>query len=130
MNTISNTLVESYEERLANLQKEFGDVKVTDLDAKHKSSDSMEDVPHAEYVNIPGVRIMSSPNFIDGVRKEDVETRYPLSSPGNSNCIPRAENPRPGSPITAVNTPVMTPKGQDSAPPVLYSQERTARHSR
>ncbi|KAF2448244.1 thioredoxin-like protein [Karstenula rhodostoma CBS 690.94] len=35
--TISNTLTESYEERLANRQKEFGDTVVTDLDAKHKS---------------------------------------------------------------------------------------------
>ncbi|KAJ4355867.1 uncharacterized protein N0V89_003888 [Didymosphaeria variabile] len=34
--TISNTLTESYEDRLANLQKEFGDTVVTDLDAKHK----------------------------------------------------------------------------------------------
>ncbi|KAF3031419.1 hypothetical protein E8E12_000206 [Didymella heteroderae] len=36
-NTISDTLVESYEERLANLQKEFGDVQVTELDAKHRN---------------------------------------------------------------------------------------------
>lgn len=34
--TISSTLTESYEVRLANLQKEFGDTVVTDLDAKHK----------------------------------------------------------------------------------------------
>lgn len=39
LNTISNTLTESYEERLANLQKEFGEVPVTDLDAKRKSDD-------------------------------------------------------------------------------------------
>jgi hypothetical protein len=42
ISTISNTLTESYEDRLANLQKEFG-VQVTDLDAKHKSSSSKED---------------------------------------------------------------------------------------
>ncbi|PSN74665.1 thioredoxin-like protein [Corynespora cassiicola Philippines] len=36
INAISNTLTESYDERLANLQKEFGDTVVTDLDAKHK----------------------------------------------------------------------------------------------
>ncbi|KAF2875068.1 thioredoxin-like protein, partial [Massariosphaeria phaeospora] len=34
ISTISNTLTESYEERLANLQKEFGDTPITDLDAK------------------------------------------------------------------------------------------------
>jgi hypothetical protein len=36
LNTISNTLTESYDERLANLQKEFGDEPVTDVDAKHE----------------------------------------------------------------------------------------------
>ncbi|KAJ4298276.1 hypothetical protein N0V90_006176 [Kalmusia sp. IMI 367209] len=35
MTTISNTLSESYDDRLATLQREFGDM-VTDLDAKHK----------------------------------------------------------------------------------------------
>jgi hypothetical protein len=39
INTISNTLTESYEERLANLQKEFAGVSVTDLDARHKAGD-------------------------------------------------------------------------------------------
>jgi peroxiredoxin (alkyl hydroperoxide reductase subunit C) len=37
LKTISNTLIESYDERLANLQKEFGDTPVTDLDAVHKT---------------------------------------------------------------------------------------------
>jgi hypothetical protein len=39
IDTISNTLTESYEERLANLQKEFDGVPVTDLDAKHNPED-------------------------------------------------------------------------------------------
>ena len=39
MKTISNTLTESYDDRLANLQDEFGDhIVVTDLDAKHKGN--------------------------------------------------------------------------------------------
>ncbi|KAG9198708.1 hypothetical protein G6514_009658 [Epicoccum nigrum] len=46
LNTISDTLVESYEDRLANLQREFGDVQVTDLDAKHEAE---ANIPHAEY---------------------------------------------------------------------------------
>ncbi|KAF2794384.1 thioredoxin-like protein, partial [Melanomma pulvis-pyrius CBS 109.77] len=33
----TNTITDSYEERLAKLQKEFGDMPITDLDAKHKS---------------------------------------------------------------------------------------------
>jgi len=40
LNTISNTLTESYEERLANLQKEFGETPITDLDAKHSGKNS------------------------------------------------------------------------------------------
>lgn len=36
LSTISNTLTESYEDRLLNMQKDFGDTVVTDLDAKHK----------------------------------------------------------------------------------------------
>lgn len=36
-------LTESYEDRLANLQKEFGDTVVTDLDEKHKREDAEED---------------------------------------------------------------------------------------
>ncbi|UPX21127.1 Thioredoxin-dependent peroxiredoxin [Ascochyta rabiei] len=96
MNTISNTLVESYEDRLANLQKEFGDVKITDLDAKHKSTDNMENVPHAEYVNTPGVHIVSSPESLDRVREENSETRYPPSSPGHPSCILRVGPTEPG----------------------------------
>lgn len=42
--TISITLTESYDERLANLQKEFGNIQVTDLDAKHKSDDGHNDI--------------------------------------------------------------------------------------
>jgi hypothetical protein len=38
LNTIANTLTESYDERLANLQKEFDGMQVTDLDAKHKGA--------------------------------------------------------------------------------------------
>ncbi|KAJ4325385.1 hypothetical protein N0V94_000727 [Neodidymelliopsis sp. IMI 364377] len=66
LNTISNTLVESYEDRLANLQKgmgtsvvalrndsnkntEFGDIQVTDLDAKHSGIGGVEHIPHAEF---------------------------------------------------------------------------------
>ncbi|XPS80458.1 Thioredoxin-dependent peroxiredoxin [Ascochyta lentis] len=121
MNTISNTLVESYEVRLANLQKEFGDVQVTDLDAKHKSTGSMENVPHAEFVNTPGVDTISTPCSFDRVLKNS-EARDPPSSPGHSDCTPRVyptplqrkstnlsskeiEKPQPDSPITAVNTP-------------------------
>lgn len=44
INTISNTLTESYEERLANLQSEFLGVQVTNLDAKHKPGDDPKEV--------------------------------------------------------------------------------------
>lgn len=39
INTISNTLLESYEDRLDKLQKEFDGIQVTDIDVKHKSED-------------------------------------------------------------------------------------------
>ncbi|KAH7067777.1 thioredoxin-like protein [Paraphoma chrysanthemicola] len=47
LNTISNTLAESYDERLANLQKEFEGVLITDLDAKHKTGDTPETDPQS-----------------------------------------------------------------------------------
>ncbi|CAI6337268.1 unnamed protein product [Periconia digitata] len=43
ISTISNTLTESYEDRLENLKREFGNgVVVTDLDAKHKREDEVK----------------------------------------------------------------------------------------
>ncbi|KAK3214212.1 hypothetical protein GRF29_28g2353527 [Pseudopithomyces chartarum] len=43
ISTISNTLTASYEDRLTNLQKEFGDIILTDLDAKHKRETGKKD---------------------------------------------------------------------------------------
>jgi hypothetical protein len=37
ISTMSNTLLESYEDLLNKLQKEFDGFRITDLDAKHKS---------------------------------------------------------------------------------------------
>lgn len=165
MNTISNTLVESYEDRLANLQKglstlrvlrngpdnvtEFGDVQITDLDAKHRAPTSTDDIPHAEFVQTPRPKVNITPteSLNDAVQASS-DARDPPSSPGRSSCVPRVdtEAPReqpvrsnsdqgklsyPPSPITAVATPVSTPSAQDPPPLKLHGQERTtARHSR
>ncbi|KAJ8111737.1 hypothetical protein OPT61_g5733 [Boeremia exigua] len=163
LNTISNTLVESYEDRLANLQKgqrkrfvmvpcrandaaEFGDVQVTDLDAKHKTRNSTESVPHADFVEARGPKVsISSTDSSNGASQVTPTAQDPPSSPGHTNCTPRVLPPTPQrsieeeinnvkksppSPITAVATPIATPSTQDPPPLKLQSQERTARHSR
>ncbi|KAF3051158.1 hypothetical protein E8E11_010390 [Didymella keratinophila] len=149
MNTISNTLVESYEDRLANLQKEFGDVQITDLDAKHRAPISTDDIPHAEFVQTPRPKVNITPaESSNGAIQASSDARDPPSSPGHSNCVPRVDTEAPReqpvrsnsdqgklshlpSPITAVATPVSTRSAQDSPPMKLHSQERTtARHSR
>lgn len=40
MNTINNILTESYDDRLAQLQAEFGDTPLTDLDKKHQEAEA------------------------------------------------------------------------------------------
>ncbi|KAH6625557.1 thioredoxin-like protein [Boeremia exigua] len=142
VSTISNTLLESYDDRLANLQKEFGDVQVTDLDMKHKTLPRVDSIPHAEFTDLPGPQINLSP-----AESEDItaDARDPPPTPGHTVCTPRvlpptpritteglglAINSQPSSPITAVSTLVATPVGQHPPPLKLQSMERTARHSR
>jgi hypothetical protein len=43
INTISNMLIESYEERLANLQKEFSNTSITDLDPTKRQEEEEEE---------------------------------------------------------------------------------------
>ncbi|KAJ4369284.1 hypothetical protein N0V86_009115 [Didymella sp. IMI 355093] len=138
----------SYEDRLANLQQEFGNVQVTDLDAKHKAPASTDDIPHAEFVETLRPKVNTiSPESLKDVTQASADARDPPSSPSHTNCVPRVdtEAPReqpirsnsdqgelshPSSPITAVATPVSTPSIQDPPPMKLHTQERTARHSR
>ncbi|KAF1927495.1 thioredoxin-like protein [Didymella exigua CBS 183.55] len=138
MSTISNTLVESYEDRLANLQKEFGDVPVTNLDAKHRAPTGTDDIPHAEFVQTPRPKVNITPTeSSNDVTLTSSDARDPPASPGHTNCVSRVdretfqEQPvrsisderklsRPPSPVITVATPVSTPN----------TQERTARHNR
>jgi hypothetical protein len=160
LNTISDTLVESYEDRLANLQRgpimcyilrdivniftEFGDVQVTDLDAKHEAE---ANIPHAEYTETVGLNVkLTTPELPEDNNNENTEARDPPPSPGHTTCKARAATPpiaessaqaffipkasRPPSPITAVASPATTPNTLSVPPPKLRTLERTARHSR
>lgn len=161
LNTISDTLVESYEDRLANLQRgsimchimldianistEFGDVQVTDLDAKHEAEAS---IPHAEFTEIVGLNVkLTTPESLEDTKNENIGARDPPPSPGHTSCKlqvsatpPIAESSaqtfvtpkesRPPSPITAVASPATTPSTLNVPPPKLRALERTARHSR
>ncbi|KAJ4985517.1 AhpC/TSA family protein [Stagonosporopsis vannaccii] len=147
LSTISNTLVESYEDRLANLQKEFGDVQVTDLDAKHRKIARVDSIPHAEFVDTRGPKVELSPIYSTHITSQvAADARDPPPSPGHTSCSARvsvqsqemnsqeSDQPNksgPPSPATAVATPVVTPSAQD--PPSLKPrtlERSTARHSR
>ena len=160
LNTISDTLVESYEDRLANLQRglimcyvllcianittEFGDVQVTDLDAKHEAE---ANIPHAEYTETAGLSVkLTPPELPENLRNESDDTRDPPPSPSHTICESRVATPpiadssaqafvtpkgsRPPSPITAVASPATTPSTLNVPSPKLRTLERTARHSR
>jgi hypothetical protein len=160
LNTISDTLVESYEDRLANLQrgsimcyillgmanisKEFGDVQVTDLDAKHEAE---ANIPHAEFTETIGLNVkLTTPELPEDTNNENTDARDPPPSPGHTTSKSRAATPpiaessdqaflmpmasRPRSPITAVASPATTPSTLNVPSQKLRTLERTARHSR
>jgi hypothetical protein len=115
ISTLSNTLTESYEERLAKLQKEFGNVQVTDLDAKRTTEEKQEDGPSNDEIKSddtsstavtpsssakPSRSHSSDPPISLGVPCE----RPPHSSPHHrqrNDCLPRhttfplAQSPAP-----------------------------------
>jgi alkyl hydroperoxide reductase subunit AhpC len=148
INTISNTLTESYVERLANLQKEFGGEQVTDLDAKHKSDDDI-DRPNAieraqisqddskistPRPNIQPLRSHSSPQVatIQEVSCQRARNNSPLQ-PQQTECVPHPPSPTgtlhstrsSSSPHSADNTSLPTPQ------PTTYAHKMpTARHAR
>ncbi|KAH7374383.1 thioredoxin-like protein [Pyrenochaeta sp. MPI-SDFR-AT-0127] len=160
LSTISNTLTASYGDRLANLQKEFGDVPVIDLDAKHKLEDG-------EYDNISESRTKSDtsvaqvsttsasprtlrsdsspqPVIIEQVSCE--RRRHPSPSVSlTTDCLPRmGSSPLLKSPKatytgrsvsvpTSTNiTPTPTPATSPTRHPSLKptTQASTARHAR
>lgn len=153
LNTISNTLTESYDERLANLQKEFGGVQVTDLDAKHKieaastegsvDGDAQADESYAETTPKPTtdhVRSNSSPErpIIQEVKCERGQQSGPHNSHTGSDCLPHLPSPPPKpshadnsstQPTSALHSRSMTPAGTPQAPPTA-ARRSTARHTR
>lgn len=155
LNTISNTLTESYDERLANLQKEFGGVQVTDLDAKHKSetastegsvdNDAQADESYMETTPKPTtkhVRSHSSPErpVIQEVKCERGQQIGPPNTHTHtgSDCLPHPASPPPkpsrvdnssAQPTSAPHSRSITPVDNAQAPPTA-TRRSTARHTR
>jgi hypothetical protein len=129
---------------IANISKEFGDVQVTDLDAKHEAK---ANIPHAEFTETLGLNVkLTTPELPEDTNNETADARDPPPSPGHATRKSRAATPpiaessaqaffipkasRPPSPITAVASPATTPNTLSVPPPKLRTLERTARHSR
>jgi alkyl hydroperoxide reductase subunit AhpC len=150
LNTISNTLTESYDERLANLQKEFEDVPVTDLDAKHASEDNSKEgsidgdtQPTEDTTPKAPVRQRShsSPQRSTIVEVSCQRPKQPGSPHSHPNdCLPHPPSPPPqpshsnsfnfarssSAPHSTSGTPIHTPN-----PPAPARQiPSTARHAR
>jgi hypothetical protein len=152
LNTIANTLTESYDERLANLQKEFDGIQVTDLDAKHKAiagteeasvngkTQRGEDVSTNSGLRPTGglVRSHSSPQLpaIQEISCERPKQSSPLHGHHN-DCLPHTlsisepshtkpfgSGPSSSAPASADNTPMPTPQLPQTA------ERQTARHAR
>ncbi|KAH5398428.1 hypothetical protein HBI67_214460 [Parastagonospora nodorum] len=154
LNTISNTLTESYDERLANLQKEFGSVQVTDLDAKHKSeaassggsvdgdSQANESYPEETMPKPTTGRVRSDSSsqrpIIQEVKCERGQQSGPPNSHTGNDCLPHPPSPPPkpthadnssAQPTSAPHSRSMTPVGTSSTPPTA-NRRSTARHAR
>jgi hypothetical protein len=157
LNTIANTLTESYDERLANLQKEFDGTTVTDLDAKHKrdegsreahgdaqSQKSAEDEKEASPKPVAEQKQSSSLPPPPPAIQEVVCQRPKQLSPSHSiqgDCLPHPSSPPPveshaelfsstlstSAPNTAPNSPLHTPR---PAAPKTSDRQVTARRAR
>ncbi|KAH7065928.1 thioredoxin-like protein [Paraphoma chrysanthemicola] len=149
LNTISNTLAESYDERLANLQKDFEGVLITDLDAKHQAGDSPkadhhtgaattshEDVSNTgESASVHPTRSHSSsqPPTIQEVTCERPKLVSPNSSSHN-DCLPHLPSSTNSyDSMRSVSNPPSTVVTPTIAIPALDERQpsnSTARHSR
>ncbi|KAH5211510.1 hypothetical protein HBI62_201760 [Parastagonospora nodorum] len=149
LNTISNTLTESYDERLANLQKEFGSVQVTDLDAKQKSGGSIdgdsqanESYPEETMPKSSTERVRSDSRsqrpIIQEVKCERGQQIRPPNSHTGSDCLPHPPSPPPkpthadnssAQPTSAPHCRSMTPVGTSSTQPTA-NRRSGARHTR
>lgn len=154
--TISNTLTESYDERLANLQKEFGDTPITDLDAKHKKDEDerrreeLQRNPsgtksnHASSGASSRTHSGSAGNNLTKVDEEKsrelmTDSPTPFVKLSNIDCLPRRSTDKVltthsrsnSAPASASVTPTPTPCTPH--PPALAKKTSigsTARHSR
>ncbi|KAH7125522.1 thioredoxin-like protein [Dendryphion nanum] len=90
ISTISNTLIESYDDRLANLQKEFGDTVVTDLDARHKKDDESRSISNGVTGNEDKKSREGSTSTTDSSNTGFQHRPTPPNKDSNENiCSPR-----------------------------------------
>ncbi|CAO2651523.1 Nn.00g040930.m01.CDS01 [Neocucurbitaria sp. VM-36] len=110
ISTISNTLTESYDDRLANLQKEFGDIKVTDLDAKHGSTPNSRKSSHETAPQGPNQAASALPTRSDSsslppiIQEVICERPQKQLSPASSykqDCLTHTTSPQSLTPTTS-----------------------------
>jgi hypothetical protein len=140
MKTISNTLTESYEDRLANLQKEFGNqVVVTDLDAKHDVESKKRNEYSRRNSNETEGSTKSSENGKLRPQRQPLPDTIAHNNGGNADpgtsdeSIPTPTNsspyPVPRKPMTSTpGAKTMPPPPSRRMDPPLLKQ--TARHTR
>jgi hypothetical protein len=143
LNTISNTLTESYDERLANLQKEFGDEPITDLDAKHEddhvntrtdTDDSEKSTPK------PTVQPSSSQPDTQVPTIQEVSCQRPDESSllhnHHNDCLPHPPSPAHSPHLDSSHSRPSSVQLSDdntsnpTAQPATAARKITARHAR
>ena len=134
INTISNTLTENYEDRLANLQRELG-VQVTDLDEKHKHEKEKEEMmtpgkKPGDDVPSPGAEVASvRANRSNSIPLPSATQETPYEKPGatNPDSVPQQDSLESTSSTTSLPTttsfhsaPPSTPSTPISSPPPFF----------
>jgi hypothetical protein len=118
MKTISNTLTESYEDRLANLQKDFGhEIVVTDLDAKHKQNVDQERSELSSYgTNSSGGDRSKSPKVTESVSRKNSRTVSFSAANGEPTIVESPNECLPSSSATFAR-PALVVRSSTSTPP-------------
>jgi hypothetical protein len=157
MKTISNTLTESYDDRLANLQQEFGNDSIaTDLDATQKgdqkpevlsrgsssmtaasANSSASDPPRAKSDSAgeeapPAIKTARKISLFDAPADASKEIKSPFANSPNGHPpagfpIPRLPSPSALSPSASTSAPTTPSATSLSKEP---ASKKTARHTR
>ncbi|KAF2751359.1 thioredoxin-like protein [Sporormia fimetaria CBS 119925] len=141
-NTISNALTESHNEHFANIQREFGDTLVTDLDAKYENisrheSNAAQSVEQNgtsrqgshDYSTRSGTASSTRDDGNDAKRATENSSPKSLHVNGSVFVLPNSDEPRTNSaPPSTCGTPVSTPLV--TRPPPLKLASFSSRRSR